>query len=276
MQSGSIPPETKISTFERNSDGLVKGVTYSYTPLGKIDWKAMLRREDLYIMEKYRADASKLFEGLSYDKIDPKTLPDKWVCANLAGMVRLLHLRGYHSITYPQIIIHPDRAVASCQIEFIGNFETGGKSRITSSVASASPASVDKFYRPYIETLAENRALVRAIKRELEITIVNIEEIDKNADLPQSDTTASVNSQYGFKPNDLLKKKCKEFPAGPISFASVKKASIDHNAKQAADSKDRLVSGPETWESFDSISEIDCWMLMGILAKKEAELPKKK
>lgn len=289
----SFPPE--LNRFQRNGAGLIKNQAYVFTPEGKVDWKGMLRASDLYVKNdpRLKNELEKTFK-VSVDQINLKTVEDRFLCVKLAGIKRLVFLRGIKSVKYNHFVATPDRAATVCEIEFIPNYETQGQPLIVSAMASATPRSVDKNWIPFMETMAENRAFVRAAKLGLEINILNdievggeskniaIESYSRQSDEETSVPPQSEGSSGGFLPIDTLIKTCRENtdkddkPA-PISFEKLKAAAIAHNAAITEKNiGEKLETDPNSWTEFQSIGTRDAYILIGkIKAAKEAGKKKK-
>jgi len=255
-----------ITRFKRDEDGLVIGQTYHYTDEGKVDWKAMLRSQDLYVKREFREEVVKEY-GKPLGEIDLTTVKDRYLCVLVGGINRLAHLRGIRSIDYPFIHVSDGKAVASCQIEFIGNFETEGLPMVCTSVASATVRSVDADFVPYLETFAENRAFARCVKRALQINILSDVEVGgegkkriKSVDGSDDDLPSS--SPTGNDACHVLATKCANPPAPltPLTFETVKAGAMHYPTE--------LKSAPAEWTSFESIPPADAWTLLGKIEEK--------
>jgi hypothetical protein len=107
-------------------------------------------------------------------------LEDKQLLIMLGGIKELARLRGFKSVLYSFSHIATNYVVATCTIEWIGNFETSGESVIFEDVANATEANADNFCLKFLETIACNRAFVRCVRNFLNIHIVGADEIDKS------------------------------------------------------------------------------------------------
>lgn len=158
----------------RNPDGLIENKEYKFTPDGFVDWRAMIDPQFLYpnkdFFEIRKMQIPTSIEGLE----------DKQLLIMLGGIKELARLRGFKSVRYSINHISTNYVVATCTIEWIGNFETSGESVIFEDVANATEANADNFCLKFLETIACNRAFVRCVRNFLNIHIVGADEIDKS------------------------------------------------------------------------------------------------
>ncbi len=158
----------------RSSDGLINEKEYKFTPDGFVDWRAMIDPQFLYpnkdFFEIRKLNIPNSIEGLE----------DKQLLIMLGGIKELARLRGFKSVRYTVNHIDTKYVVASCTIEWIGNFETSGESVVFEDVANATEANTDNFCLKFLETIACNRAFVRCVRNFLNIHIVGADEIDKS------------------------------------------------------------------------------------------------
>jgi hypothetical protein len=158
----------------RGPDGLIENKEYKFTPDGFVDWRAMIDPQFLYpnkdFFEIRKMQVPTSIEGLE----------DKQLLIMLGGIKELARLRGFKSVRYSVNHISTNYVVATCVIEWIGNFETSGESVIFEDVANATEANADNFCLKFLETIACNRAFVRCVRNFLNIHIVGADEIDKS------------------------------------------------------------------------------------------------
>lgn len=255
--------------FERNEKGLIKTVDYKFKSTGEVDWRAMIPKEFLYINSDYKEELETRFNK-KLREIDPSELDDKYLLIMLGGIKEVLRLRGYKNVRYDCNLASDNKAVYTCTIEFIGNYETNNEPVIFSDVASASVYSVSGTFSLFIESIAANRAFVRCVRNFLGINIVGKDEFDPKAnelykkkletskinESPIEDTSLSS----GHQASDLLEKRCNELSVnGSHSFEKVKENSLKL--------KDKLESDPSTWIDFKSIPAKDCFLLLGRINK---------
>lgn len=283
-------PVNQPILFQRDQGtGLVKGKTYRLTPEGKIDWRAEVPTQFLYVAHEYR-DRVVGEQGKPLNEIDVLKVKDDWLRIRVGGLNYLAHLRGVRSCRYPIVQTRDGYAMCTCEIEFIGNSESVMQPETWSSMASATLRSVDKQFIPYLETFAENRAFGRCVKRALQINILSDVEVGgegkKAAGEDSSDVIASPDSTEaptGFQPFHYLITKCRDNKdakgkPSPITFALLKASAVEMNANTPPErANERCVSDPASWEGFESIPPADVWLLMGkIEAAAAKEEPAKK
>src|SRR6478736_1646166 len=169
----------------RNDFGLINGLEYKFENLGWVDWRAMLNPEFLYPNKDAFGDKEvpDSIEGLE----------DHQLLCKLGGYKDLARIRGYKKVSYE--LTHLGNGVAAiCTIEWIGNYETSGEVVVFSSTANATTENTSGFGAKFFETIAENRAFVRAVRNFLNIHIVGSDEIDKSKDkVSQIEPAKAVN-----------------------------------------------------------------------------------
>ena len=270
-----MPESPAIVLFSRDERGLVNGVDYKFTPEGRVDWKAMLQSGDLYVKKEFRDEVVREY-GKALSELDLTTVKDRYLFVSLAGINRLANLRGMRALTYPSVHVLQDKAAVVCEIEFIGNFETDGFPVICSSMASATPRSMDADFVPYLETFAENRAFVRCVKRALQLNILSDVEVggDSKKKVVGQDVTHDSDQPSaagaGFEPYHKLIEVCQsQKPA--IDFATLKAAAVKHNSLLAADHKDRIFGEPERWTDFKDVLPLAAYMLISLIQERAAQ-----
>lgn len=262
---------TDTIPFARNAQGLIEGIDYPRKPTGEIDWRALLRPEHLYINREYKEELEARFNKKLKD-IDVTKVDDKQLLILLAGIKELARLRGYHSVKQSIYNVGPEKAVCTCQIEFIGNFETGGSPVVFGDVGSASLYSVSGNFQLHLEAIAANRAFVRAVRNYLGVNIVGNDEFDPYANkayektLKEGKPSAAVEdsgSPKGFQPFHGLEKLCNERKP-KITFVAIQKRATD----LVAAGKSPFVSDPAVWTSFADIPPRDVFTLQELINAK--------
>lgn len=266
-----------------DSNGLMRGVTYTYRSDNAIDWRAMIPREFLVIKRENEASIMRAQGVATSDLIDSSKVPDHQMQVLLGGWKRLLFLRGYTSLTNPCTFVTPEKAVATCTITFAPNYETRGLPVTYSWTASASLHNTSgEIPQMFLEATACNRAFSLCLRGFLNIGIVGKdemgparrgagEEVVKAVLATQTVVdTASAESieppKAGYQPKDTLSKKCAEVG---ITFEKLKEgASTRYRAE--------MQSEPANWTSIDDVPSLDAWTLIDKLSKaKVAAAPRK-
>jgi hypothetical protein len=248
--------------------GLLVNQTYHFRADGTIDWKAMVDRKFMFVIDSKR-DVVVKAQGKPIDECDLSLVDDRWLRIKQGGFNQLANLRGYSNLDYHSVTAADGKSAMVCTIEWIGNYETGMQPIVCAGVASASTLSVDKGFRPYLETFAENRAFARAVKRALQITILSEDEIDGEALKGTQDDSTESARPASAEPYETLKSLCSNRKV-PISFEALKARAIKHNAELPPEKEnERIKSDPALWTDWSSVQAVDVWLLTGKI--KEAD-----
>jgi len=169
----SIPPKT----FSRNKFGLLENppIPYVFNDDGSVNWRKMVKPEFL-VPNKQRTQET-----------DISKLEDKDLLILLGGIKELAQIRGFTCVSYEVPEASSSYVIASCYINWIGNYETDGKDVSFQSLADASPDNTQSFARNYLAAIAEN-----SVRNFLRINIVGQDEIDpkkKNEMIEESQPT---------------------------------------------------------------------------------------
>lgn len=208
--------------FERNEYGLIcdNSVNYVYDDNGTINWRKMVKSEFLVphkqVFEKMGKPVPDSIEGLT----------DKELLILLGGIKELAATRGFSSCKYTVTSPSNDYVIAVCQIEWIPNYETGGRAITSSGIGDASTLNTTSFGKLYLGPFAENRAFVRCVRQFLRINIVSQEEISEMAAEAAEDTATVLLRETMTKMGitfDLIKGKLiEEKVEGAENFSDVK------------------------------------------------------
>ena len=200
-QQPKIGPET----FQRNSYGLLSNVEYSYNEDGSVNWRAMIKEENLFPNRGW-------FE--SRDKEVPSSvegLKDHQLLIKLGGIKELAKLRGFSNVGYTFQKCEQDHVAVTCGINFLPNYETAGKEIYFEDAANATLNNTSSFATKFLETIACNRAFVRCVRNFLNIHIVGDDEIDKsNFSSNQPQNTSESTPLKGMTPSAILEKQVYE------------------------------------------------------------------
>jgi hypothetical protein len=240
--------EEKTIQFKRNELGLFDNVEYKYLSDGYIDWRAMVNNKFLIPNDMYFKN-----HGLpTPPSIDG--LSDEQLYIRLPGVRELARLRGIEKIERPVSYQLPDGgAVASCKITFLPNFETNFQPLVYEEIASATRSNCN--YIDFAETIACNRAFVRAVKNALNIYILSDEEIKKEPISNTIDQTSplvclkEIISNVPLKDGKTLK----------ISTIEELKNFLPHTRAY----KNR-VEEVNSWQSFEQIPTEEVKVLIGL------------
>ncbi len=162
---------------QRDNQGLLQGIEYSYKEDGLIDWRKMVKN-DYLVPNKQRTNET-----------DVSRLDDSKILILLAGIKELAQIRGFKSVQYKVASASMDYVCVSCGITWIGNYETGGEEVYFESMADAGAHNTESFGQSFLATVAENRAFVRAVRNFLKVNLVGNEEMG-----PKKNNSSNNNS----------------------------------------------------------------------------------
>lgn len=161
------PPQT------RNEWGLIDGVDYKKNDDGSINWRAMVKSEFLFPNKSWFESRNKPLPS----SVDG--LADNQLLIKLGGIKELAKLRGYTSVKYEVIKCEKDYVAVKCGITWIPNYESI-QSVYFEDIANATVNNTSDFAVKFLETIAANRAFIRAVRNFLNIHIVGSDEIDSS------------------------------------------------------------------------------------------------
>jgi hypothetical protein len=201
----STPPKI----LSRNTFGLLENppIPYVFNEDGYVNWRKMIRPEFL-VPNKQRTQET-----------DITKLEDKDLLILLGGIKELAQIRGFTCVSYDVPEAGPNYVIASCYINWIGNYETSNEAVSFQSLADATPDNTQSFARNYLAAIAENRAFVRCVRNFLKINIVSQEEIgakslpeDLGVENPLSPTAAlaSLMKEKGISFDDVKRRLVKD------------------------------------------------------------------
>lgn len=242
--------------FKRNSSGLLDGIDYKFREDGTIDWRAMVDPKFLVINKDSEADLVKKFEK-PISEIPVTEIEDSNLLILLQGIKNLARLRGYTRLESRVDFANDNKAAVVTTITWLPNFETEGHAITFSGVGSASLESTSGFGQLYLESIAENRAFVRAVRNFLGIAIVGKDEIDEIASkkVIEKEQEAAVNP-HG--PHAVLTKMLENMGLNFEQF----KAKI----AQAVEAESSGFN-PNEWNVLSDIKPKDVYKLIDILKK---------
>lgn len=203
MNAPNDSREEKALSYKRDDLGLLSGISYVFNDDGSVDWRSMVKSEFLYVNKEWfelrKKEIPKSVEDLT----------DRQLLILLGGIKELARLRGYSSVSY-NISGDKDHVVATCRIDWIGNFESDGKPIYFEDVANANQYNTDKFCQKFLEAIACNRAFVRCVRNFLNVNIVGDDEIDKSGKSVSVDSSEESEEIYAMKPYETLENTLKE------------------------------------------------------------------
>lgn len=211
---------------------------------GRIDWRALINKEHLALNRMALAA-----KGISVDTLseeDEEKLiaesPDEDLVIKLAGFRELADLRGYSSL-HPEVLSwSPEHVVVKVTINWLPH-EDCPHSLTVGAIASASTFNTDSTFSKFLETIAENRAFIRAVRHSLGIVSLGQDEFKldevkveaqntkiqsflsealKKMELTLDDLKI-ISSNHGFTWNDKWTTVDKIDPAAALSFIAMLK-----------------------------------------------------
>jgi len=237
----------------RNTLGLIEGIDYKTNEDGSINWRAMVKPEHLFPnrgwFEARNQQMPTSIEGLN----------DSQLLIKLAGIKELAKLRGYTSVKYDIIKCETHYVAIKCGITWIPNYESQHESYYE-DVANATVNNTSDFAVKFLETIAANRAFVRAVRNFLNVHIVGSDEIDASKkgtiSVFEDDNEVALPSSQG-----MLEKSAKN--SGMLSFTEFQeylreawKLGVYKNVQA------------KVWTSYDDIPAKEARILMSILKNK--------
>lgn len=239
-----------VSKFLRDENGLLKNTAYSFKEDGTVDWKAMIPSEFMVVNKEF-------FKSRNIEIPESTNgLDDKQVFILLGGIKELAKLRGIVSVEKTVCESNPQRAVVKCGVTFIDNYESiNGMPKFYEEVASATIDNTNNFASIFLETIASNRAFVRAVRNALRIDIVGYDE------LAQTIGEQTVKSDEGGEIWNALVDAAKKFssekhPNGFKTFSEFKVKLIEGGMTAA-----------EVWNDWKDIPPTTIFKLIGQLKK---------
>lgn len=157
----------------RDGYGLSYGAEYKFNEDGSINWRGMVKPEFLFVNKGWY-EARKQTPPSSIDG-----LADHQLLIKLGGIKELAQLRGYTSVSYDVLRAEDHHVVIKCGIKWIKNYEHTSEVYFE-DVANATVGNTSNFGVKFLETIATNRAFVRAVRNFLNIHIVGSDEIDSS------------------------------------------------------------------------------------------------
>tara|TARA_Y100000592_G_scaffold18799_1_gene28747 strand:- start:3728 stop:4537 length:810 start_codon:yes stop_codon:yes gene_type:complete len=236
--------------YQRDENGLLKNVQYIFNDDGSVNWRAMIKEEHLFPnkgwFESRGKDCPKSTEGLE----------DHQLLIKLGGIKELAKLRGFSSVCYETVKCEKDHVAVSCAINFSPNYETNAEPILFEDMANATFNNTSSFATKFLETIACNRAFVRAVRNFLNVHIVGDDEIDKsNASNMTTEQSISVG------PTSILKKSIAS-KLGIEDFASFKEKLREYWADGSYQNE-----SVKEWQDFEDIPAKEARILLKLVSQ---------
>jgi hypothetical protein len=235
--------------FNRDENGLLKNIQYIFDDDGSINWRAMVKEEHLFPnkahFERFNKPLPKSIKGLK----------DYQLLIKLSGIKELARLRGFNSVSYDILKCEQDHVAVKCSISFITNYET--KEEVTyEDIANATINNCSSFAVKFLETIACNRAFVRAVRNFLNVHIVGLDEMDTS---DQTNVQQNPPSSNSFSIQSTLEKNSKEY-ANCSNFECFKGYLLELKNSNAY-----INSEAESWSSYLDIPSKEARVLLKLL-----------
>ncbi len=255
--------------LRRDEFGLLRNVDYKFTELGHVDWKSMIDPKFLYPnkdwFEVRKQEVPNSIDGLE----------DSQLLIQLGGIKELARLRGYTRVDYRIDKNEEGYVSAICTIDWIPNYETlrvennvRNDDLLTinqniefSSMANATFENTSGFGGKFLETIAENRSFVRAVRNFLNIHIVGADEIDKS-----KNKVVEVESENSpsITPHGVLEKQA--INAGFSSYEDFRQKFLNPLIKDKIYTPKIKPTSP--WTGYADIPPTECRIITPLLKKK--------
>ena len=237
------------SQFQRDENGLLKNIQYTFNDDGSVDWRAMIKEEHLFPNKSWfelrKKDVPRSIEGLK----------DHQLLIKLSGIKELARLRGFDSVSFETVKCEADHVAVKCMVSFVPNYETGDRV-IYEDMANATLNNTSSFAKKFLETIACNRAFVRCIRNFLNVHIVGDDEIDK------SDSSQPAQSSANLTPTGLLKKTIAD-KYSVSEYSEFK--NILREFHKAGKLENITIDTIKQWQDFSDISAKDSRILIALI-----------
>jgi hypothetical protein len=250
MEESTIDNTFGPSLFNRDDHGLLKNIQYTFQEDGSIDWRAMVKEEHLFPNKAW-------FER--FNKPVPKTidgLKDHQLLIKLSGIKELARLRGFNSVNYEMVKCEHDHVAVKCKISFIQNYETQDQV-VYEDMANATVNNCSSFAVKFLETIACNRAFVRAVRNFLNVHIVGLDEMDtsepKSVVEDTSTSTPSISIHAALEKSAKSNINCLNFDCFKEYLLTLKSQNIYINSEV------------ESWVSYADVPSKEARILLKII-----------
>lgn len=236
--------------YQRDENGLLKNVQYVFNDDGSVNWRAMIKEEHLFPnkswFESRGKDCPRSIEGLE----------DHQLLIKLGGIKELAKLRGFRGATYEFKKCESGHVAVTCGITFLPNYETVKEEVYFEDAANATLNNTSSFATKFLETIACNRAFVRAVRNFLNVHIVGDDEIDKS-NAPNISTEQSI----AVGPTSILKKSIAS-KLGIEDFAAFKEKLREYWANGSYQNE-----GVKEWQDFEDIPAKEARLLLKLVSQ---------
>lgn len=262
-EPGSYIPVNSEGSGLRDSRGLLRNIEYFYKENGFVDYRAMLRPEHLYPNKSKSAELTKLY-GKDYAKVPVHEIDDRFLLITLAGINYLAQLRGFLVVQPKVDFVSDQRCVVTTSITWVGNFETQENIVTYGQTASASIYNTFNWSQNFLESIAANRAFVRAVRFFLGLSIVGSDEMGPNKE-ENTPPVVELSQDDGLAPLVMLEKRVNSMG---LTFEKLKRGVQQKYL-------DKIHGDLSSWNSYADISLRDACSLLEILSIDDVKNVKK-
>lgn len=247
----NIPPIKR----ERNEYGFLNNVDYVFKEDGKVNWRKMIPAEFLVFNRDKKAEIENVY-GKKLESLSVTEVDDKYLLILLFGIRYLASLRGYASVLPTVTYCSDYKATVATSIYWIGNNDTEMRQEYFGDVASATFENTNGFGRKFLESIAANRAFVRAVRNYLEINIVGFDEVAADGKSESDNTNIPSTNSGSLSVNSLLESKAKELG---LTFDQFKEGVKNKY-------KDSVKSDFTKWLNYLDLPPTDAYIMLDIIS----------
>jgi hypothetical protein len=154
----------------RDGQGFISTLPLPLKENGLIDWRQLISKDHI-VLNKYNLAG----RGESIDSLSEEDLsrlidesPEEDLVIKLAGFRELARIRGFSSIVPELLNFNQESVTVKVTINWLPNAETPIPISV-GAIANASVYNTDQTFSKFLETIAENRAFIRAVRHSLGI-----------------------------------------------------------------------------------------------------------
>ena len=251
-------PELKKITRDTDT-GLRVDIPHIFNDEGAVDWKSMVPARFI-VFNRQKEDEIKRVYGKPLADLVSAECDPKYQLILLAGFKYIAKIRGYDAVKFSRPSYGMNGVSVTCDITWKPNYETEGAAVTFGDVGGAStnntsPIGKNKLgeWAYYLETIAANRAFVRAVRNFLSIPTLGFDEIGSSL----SEETPQVSTMEIIAPWATLEKKC-----------ASKNIKFEFLVKKAIKDGWELETDPAIWTNWKDIGPRDSYALLSIITKE--------
>lgn len=254
LAGGDITPI--LGTLESTQKEYLREINFD-TDL--FDWKSLIPKQYIEISSQWLSengiDPAKFEEG-NKEELKERCGEENLII-RLAGFKHLAHLRGIKSVGYKLKTLDKERVSSICTIKFAKCELTDKEGRVSlfpeqefSGVANANIENTSYPFSNFLESMAENRSFIRAVKTAFNINILGAEELE----IKQTVATNLLSDDGCVSPQESL----------ALMIAGIGKNFTDLKISL----KNKKWEGQDNWNEFSDIPSDQCLLIMeGIRSK---------